>query len=84
MVSHNLRVLCSIRERLRSVKKQQNTVEERMKEIRLENRAKLLLIQCLSMTETEAHRYIQQQAMDRHLSKREVIENIIRTYHPDT
>ena len=55
-----------------------------MKEIRLENRAKLLLIQCLSMTETEAHRYIQQQAMDRHLSKREVIENIIRTYHPDT
>ena len=32
MVSHNLRVLCSIRERLRSVKKQQNTMEERMKE----------------------------------------------------
>ena len=84
MVSHNLRVLCSIRERLRSVKKQQNTVEERMKEIRLENRAKLLLIQCLNMTETDAHRYIQQQAMNCHLSKREVAESIIQTYHPDT
>lgn len=84
MVSHNLRVLCSIRERLRGVKKQQNTVEERMKEIRLENRAKLLLMQCLNMTEAQAHRYMQQQAMDRHLSKHEVAENIIQTYHPDT
>jgi response regulator NasT len=77
-------VLCSIRERLRGVKKQQNTVEERMKEIRLENRAKLLLMQCMNMTEAQAHRYMQQQAMDRHLSKHEVAENIIQTYHPDT
>ena len=61
-----------------------SVMEERMKEIRLENRAKLLLIQCLNMTETDAHRYIQQQAMNCHLSKREVAESIIQTYHPDT
>ena len=80
MVSHNLRVLCSIRERLRSVKTRQTTVEEKMEEIRLVNRAKLLLIQCLNMTETEAHRHIQHQAMEQHLTKREAAENIIRTY----
>ena len=36
-----------------------------MEELRLVNRAKLLLIQCLNMTEAEAHRHIQQQAMER-------------------
>ena len=80
MVSHNLRVLCSIRERLRGVKTRQESLEEKMEEIRLVNRAKLLLIQCLNMTEAEAHRHIQRQAMERHLSKREVAANIIRTY----
>ncbi len=80
MVSHNLRVLCSIRERLRRVKTRQATVEEKMEEIRLVNRAKLLLIQCLNMTEAEAHRQIQRQAMEQHLSKREIAANIIRTY----
>lgn len=80
MISHNLRVLCSIRERLRSVKTRQATVEEKMEEIRLVNRAKLLLIQCLNMTEAEAHRHIQRQAMEQHLTKREAAENIIRTY----
>ena len=80
MVSHNLRVLCSIRERLRSLKTKQATVEEKMEEIRLVNRAKLLLIQCLNMTEADAHRHIQRQAMEQHLTKREAAENIIRTY----
>ena len=56
------------------------TVEEKIEEIRLTNRAKWHLIECLSMTETEAHRYIEKQAMDLRLSKREVAENIIKTY----
>ena len=56
------------------------TVEEKIDEIRLVNRAKWLLIECLSMTEADAHRYIEKQAMDLRLSKREVAENIIKTY----
>ena len=70
----------SARERLRRTEKKTLSVEEKMEEIRLVNRAKLLLIQCLNMTEAEAHRYIQRQAMAQHLSKREVAENIIHTY----
>ena len=65
---------------MRQMQEKQATVEEKIEEIRLVNRAKWLLIECLSMTETEAHRYIEKQAMDARISKREVAENIIKTY----
>ena len=80
MVSQSLRVLCAIRERLRRVEEKQVSLEERMKEIRLINQAKWRLIECLNMTEPDAHRYIEKQAMDLRVPKREIAENIIRTY----
>ena len=80
MVAQNLRILCATRERMRQMQAKQATVEEKIKEIRLVNRAKCLLIECLSMTEPEAHRYIEKQAMDLRISKREAAENVIRTY----
>ena len=80
MVSQSLRVLRAIRERLRRVEEKQVSLEDRMKEIRLVNQAKWRLIECLSMTEADAHRYIEKQAMDLRVSKREVAESIIRTY----
>ena len=80
MISQNLRVLCAIRERLRGIREHQSTVEEKIEEIRLINRAKWLLIECLHMTEPEAHSHITRQAMEQRLSKREIAESIIRTY----
>ena len=44
------------------------------------NRAKWLLIEELKMTEQEAHRYIEKQAMDRCVTKRVVAEQILSTY----
>ena len=80
MVAQNLRILCATRERIRQMQAKQTTVEDKIKEIRLVNRAKWLLIECLNMTEAEAHRYIEKQAMDLRISKREAAENIIKTY----
>lgn len=80
MVAQNLRILCATRERIRQMQDKQATVEEKIKEIRLVNRAKWLLIECLNMTEAEAHRYIEKQAMDLRISRREAAENIIKTY----
>ena len=80
MLSQSLRILCAIRERLRNMRKQQATVEEKIEELRLVNRAKWLLIQCLHMTESDAHRYITRQAMEQRTSKREIAESVIRTY----
>ena len=72
--------MSSARERLRKLEKKTVSVEEKMEEIRAVNRAKWLLISELSMAEPQAHRYIEKQAMDRCISRREVAEEIIRTY----
>ena len=79
-VAQSLRVLCAIRERLRALRQHQATVEEKIEELRLVSRAKWLLIECLHMTEPDAHRYITRQAMEQRTSKKEIAENIIRTY----
>ncbi|MBP5166551.1 MAG: ANTAR domain-containing protein, partial [Oscillospiraceae bacterium] len=72
--------MSSARERLRRSEKKTISVEEKMEEIRLVNRAKWLLISQLKLDEPQAHRYIEKQAMDRCISKKEVAEEIIKTY----
>ena len=67
----------SARERLRQFEKKNLTLEEKMGEIRLVNRAKWLLISELKMSEPDAHHYIERQAMDCCVSKKEIAENII-------
>ncbi|MBS7337493.1 MAG: ANTAR domain-containing protein [Thermoguttaceae bacterium] len=47
--------------------------------MRIVNHAKLLLIEQLKMTEAEAHRYIEKQAMDRCVTRRVIAEGIIAT-----
>ena len=72
--------LASARERLRQTERKVLSVEEKMDEIRLVNRAKWLLISQLKMTESDAHRYIEKQAMDRCGPRRRIAEEIIKTY----
>ena len=72
--------MASARERLRKTEKKALTIEEKMNEIRLVNRAKWLLIAEVKMDEPTAHRFIEKQAMDRCVSKRTVAEEIIKTY----
>ena len=59
---------------------QTTKLKVKMEEIRLVNRAKMLLMQNLKMTEQEAHRYIEKEAMDRGLKKTAVAEGIVKTY----
>jgi response regulator NasT len=72
--------LVSARERTRKSESKTQSLEEKMKEIRLINRAKWLLISELKMTEQDAHRFIEKQAMNRCVPKRNVAEEIIKTY----
>ena len=80
MVAHTLNFMAGIRERLRKLENKSLSMEEKMKEIRLVNRAKWVLIDELKMSEADAHRYIEKQAMDRCVSRREIAEEIISTY----
>ena len=72
--------LSSAREKLRKTEKKTLSIEEKMEEIRIVNRAKWILIRELKLDEPEAHRYIEKQAMDRCVSKKVVAEEIIKTY----
>ena len=72
--------LISARERIRKTERKTVSIEEKMNEIRLVNRAKWLLISELKMTEPDAHRYIEKQAMDRCVPKKQIAEEIIGTY----
>ena len=80
MMAQTLRMLCAARERMRRMEEKQATVEEKIEEIRLVNRAKWLLIERLHMSEQEAHHYLEKQAMDLRRPIRAAAENVIRTY----
>ncbi|MBO4339689.1 MAG: ANTAR domain-containing protein [Clostridia bacterium] len=56
------------------------SIEDKMQEIRLVNKAKWLLIDKGKMAEPDAHRHIEKEAMDRCVSKRVVAEEIIKKY----
>lgn len=79
-LQQGLKWMASARERLRKMEKKASTIEEKMEEIRLVNRAKWILIEQLKMTEGDAHHHIEKQAMDRCTSKKEVALGIIKTY----
>ena len=76
----SIKLLTAMRGKLRKLDRQNQALQEKMQDIRTVNRAKWLLIEIKRMTENEAHYYIEKQAMDMRLSRREVAENIIRTY----
>lgn len=55
-------------------------LQQKIDDMRIIDRAKCVLITYLSMSEQEAHRYIEKQAMDMRLPKRDVAEEILKTY----
>lgn len=72
--------MASARERMKKGEKQTISIQEKMDEIKAVNRAKWLLISELKLDEQGAHRYIEKQAMDRCITRRQIAEEIIRIY----
>ena len=77
LVAHSLQALCAMRERLRVRGKRQATVEEKIQELRLIDRAKWILIENCHMTEPEAHKALEHMAMERRITKRQAAEVVI-------
>ena len=75
-----LRALTALRSKLLQMEQKTKALQQKMADIHTVNHAKWLLIQHDNMTENEAHRFIEKQAMDMRLFRREVAESIIRTY----
>lgn len=66
--------------RLQALRKEKEKLQDKLSEMRLIHRAKCTLIDVLHLTEPQAHRYIEKQAMDRRISRLEVAEGILKTY----
>ncbi|MBO6108084.1 MAG: ANTAR domain-containing protein [Eubacterium sp.] len=77
LLLRNVRLIGALLDKLKGAQKKVLTLEEKMEEIRLVNRAKWILIERDGMSEDEAHRYINKQAMDRCVSKKEIAGEII-------
>ena len=80
VLSQGLRWLVSAREALRGMEVKTISIEEKMEQIRIVNRAKWVLIEQLQMSEPEAHRYIEKQAMDTGSTKKAIAERILAVY----
>lgn len=66
--------------RMNRMKAENSKLTQKIDDIRIIDRAKCILISHLSMTEPEAHKYIERQAMDKRVSKRKIAEDILKTY----
>ena len=80
LIVQTIRLLTAVRIQLEQMQHKTEKLEAKVADIRIINRAKLLLVQHLQMTEAEAHKYIEKQAMDTSMRRRTIAENIIRTY----
>lgn len=80
MLYESVNLLVAANHKLEKVEKKNEKLTAKMEEVRIVNRAKWVLIEKLGLSEEEAHRVIEKQAMDERQSKREVAETIMRTY----
>ena len=77
---HYLQFTACFRTRILSVELENQKLKTMVEDIKLVNRAKLLLVTCLNMSESQAHRYIEKRAMDLRVSRVEVAKQVIQTY----
>lgn len=79
-IMRGIRFLNGVQRKFKNVEKKALTLEEKMDEIRVVNKAKWLLIQNKMISEDEAHRLIGKQAMNSGISRRAAAEMIINKY----
>ncbi|MEA4988018.1 MAG: ANTAR domain-containing protein [Anaerovorax sp.] len=75
-----LRITNAVYHRLLNLKTENKRLMQSIEDMRLIDRAKCILIEYLNMSEEEAHKYIEKQAMDMRITKRVVSERILKTY----
>lgn len=76
----SLKITKAISARLNRLQSENCKLSQKIEDIKTIDRAKCILISYLGMSEAEAHKYIEKQAMDMRLSKRKICERILKTY----
>ena len=77
---HALSLAKSAGSRIKRFRDENERLKQKIEDIKIVDRAKLILISCMNMNEKDAHKYIEKQAMDKRSSKRAISEEILKTY----
>lgn len=80
LFSKAVRLIGATQNRMNGIRKENIKLQKKIEDIRIINRAKYILMEYLSMTEPQAHKYLEKQAMDMRLTKIEVAKNLLTTY----
>ena len=75
-----VKIAIAVQYKVQVLSSQTTKLKVKMEEIKQVNRAKMLLMQNMNMSEQEAHRYIEKEAMDRGMKRTAISEEIIKTY----
>ena len=75
-LDRSVRLLIALNKRVKKLRKQVRTLEDKMEELKVVSRAKIVLVE-RGMSEKEAHEYILREAMNTGLTKRQVAEDIL-------
>lgn len=75
-----LKLVSATRSRILGLQNENFKLQTKIEEIRLVNRAKCALMEYLKLTEPQAHRYIEKQAMDTRSTRKEVAQRILSSY----
>ena len=75
-----IKAAIAVQYKVQVISSQTTKLKVKMEEIKQVNRAKMLLMQNMQMTEQEAHRYLEKEAMDRGMKRTAVADEIIRRY----
>lgn len=77
---HAMKLLSAMRNKYAKLESENKKLQMKLDEVKLVQRAKRMLMECLKMSEPQAHRYIERQAMDMRVTKYEIANSIIKTY----
>ena len=75
-----VKIAIAVQYKVQVLSSQTTKLKVKMEEIKQVNRAKMLLMQNMSMTEQEAHRFIEKDAMDRGMKRTAIADEIIKRY----
>ena len=75
-----MKIAIAVQYKVQVLSSQTTKLKVKMEEIKQVNRAKMLLMSNMNMSEQEAHRYIEKEAMDRGMKRTAISEEIIKTY----
>ncbi len=80
VLSYAMRFARAVRLRIAAMYQEKSRLETKLDEVKLVDRAKMTLVHYLDMTEQQAHRYIEKQAMDLRIARVAVARRILKTY----